>query len=62
VDQAVAVTLVALVDQVAADMPVVLKEEVQVDLAVVVDSVKARAEIVHAVKENRSVETANVHN
>jgi hypothetical protein len=50
------------VDQVAADMLVVLKEEVQVDLAVVVDSVKVRAEIVHAEKENRSVETANVHN
>jgi hypothetical protein len=36
-------------------MLVALKEEMQEDLAVVV-------EIVHAVKENRSVETANVHN
>jgi hypothetical protein len=63
VDQAVAVTLVALVDQVAVVTLVALKEETQVDLAVVVDSVrKARAEIVHAEKENRSVETANVHN
>jgi hypothetical protein len=62
VDQVVAVTLVALVDQVAAVMLDALKEVTQVDLAVVVDSAKARAEIVHAVKENRSVETANVHN
>ena len=61
VDQVVAVTLVALVDQVAEDMLVVLKEEA-VGLTVVVDSVrKAKAEIVHAVKENRSVETANDH-
>jgi hypothetical protein len=50
------------VDQVAVVMLVALKEEVQVDLAAVVDSVKAKAEIVHAEKENRSVETANVHN
>jgi hypothetical protein len=75
VDQAVAVTLVALVDQevqvaevtqdaqavlVAEAMLVVLKEEAQVDLTVVVDSVqKAKAEIVLVEKENRSVETVN---
>jgi hypothetical protein len=53
--QVVAVTLVARVDQVAAVMLDALKEETQVELAVV-------AEIVHVVKENRSVETANVHN